>query len=175
MTSPYSSLDAGDWPEAIRLIDGRRNDIQDPVPRYPGVELRRLWIVDKPYTPYPQWELYYIRLRAEAGEQIHVLDAGAIRHLGGGAPLSEAVIIGSQVIYEVIYDDKGDLRGARKITDAHVIQAAAHDIHGLFVTANTLQITRPYDWSLGIGAAQRSVIWRVRIPRRQSPGYGRAR
>ncbi|GAB3977222.1 hypothetical protein GCM10029978_066350 [Actinoallomurus acanthiterrae] len=136
----WRALDAGDWREAIRLIDGRRDDIQDPVLSYPDVELRRLRIVDKPYTPYLQWELYYIRLRAEAGEQIHILDAGSIRHLEQGTPLPETVIIGSQIMYEVIYDDNGDLRGARKITDTHVVQATAHDIHGLFVTAKTLQM-----------------------------------
>lgn len=73
--SSWRAFDSGDWNQAIRLIDERREEIQEPVKQVHGFEMRRVRIVEKPFTPYIQWELYYIRHRAQAGEDIRVIDS----------------------------------------------------------------------------------------------------
>ncbi|MGV9537913.1 DUF6879 family protein [Streptosporangium sandarakinum] len=72
----------------------------------------RLRVVERPYTPYLRWELQFLRLRAEAGERLRVLDSGA---LGDGRDLHrllELVILGSSVMYRVLYDGSGTLSAA---------------------------------------------------------------
>lgn len=135
----WRALDAGDWKEAIRLIDERRDEIQAPVRETSGFAMRRLRIVEKPYSAYLRWELYYIRLRAEASEDIRVLDASHIRRLERSRPLPEVVILDSEVMYEVLYDNKGDHEGARKILDPHAIRSARYEIDNLHAQAMRLE------------------------------------
>jgi hypothetical protein len=135
----WRALDAGDWSEAIRLVDGRRDEIQAPVREVDDFLLRRVRIAEKPYTPYLRWELYYLRLRAEAGEDIRVIDAAHIREREHSGPLPELVILDSVVMYEVLYDKKGDLEGARKILDRDAIKAARCYVEDLYAAAEDLQ------------------------------------
>jgi len=135
----WRALASGDWQEAVRLIDERRDEIQAPVRETSGFAMRRLRIVEKPYTSYLRWELYYIRLRAEASEDIRVLDAGRIRHLERSDPLPEIVILDSEVMYEVLYDDMGDHEGARKILDSAAIRIARQELDDLYAQAMRLE------------------------------------
>ncbi|MEV8631973.1 DUF6879 family protein [Streptosporangium sp. NPDC051023] len=134
----WQALDRGDWDEALRIIDETRDEIRAPVLEAPGFPMRRVRVVQRPYTPYLRWELHFIRLRAEAGEQIRVLDAG---DLGAGRDhhsLPELVILGSSVMYEVLYDGGGTLSGARKIVDSGLIESCRHDVEDLFTRGEDL-------------------------------------
>lgn len=135
----WRALDAGDWPEAVRLVDERRDEIQAPVREVADFAMRRVRIVEKPYTPYIRWELYYIRLRDEAGEDIRVLDAAHVQRFERQGPLPEIVILDSAVMYEVLYDKKGDHEGARRILDRDVIKAARREIENLYAAAEDLR------------------------------------
>ncbi|GAB3958749.1 hypothetical protein GCM10029978_004330 [Actinoallomurus acanthiterrae] len=134
----WRALDAGDWAEAVRLIDERRDQIQAPLWEANGLTMRRIRIVERPYTPYLQWELYYIRLRAEAGESIRVLDVADIRHLEERRPLPELVILDTVVMYEVLYGIDGDLEGAWKIVDRDFIEAVRREVEDLYMAADEL-------------------------------------
>ncbi|MEU1875945.1 DUF6879 family protein [Streptosporangium sp. NPDC020072] len=131
----WQALDRGDWDEALRIIDETRDEIQGPVLDAPGFPMRRLRVVRRPYTPYLRWELYFIRLRAQAGELIRVLDAG---ELGEGRDLPELVILGSSVMYEVVYDEGGTLSGARKIADPGLIEACTCELEDLYARGEDL-------------------------------------
>ncbi|GAA0969243.1 hypothetical protein GCM10009555_015970 [Acrocarpospora macrocephala] len=134
----WRALDDGDWAEAVRLIDERRAEIQQPLSDAQGFTMRRLRIVDKPYTSYVQWELYYIRLRALAGEDIRVLESDSLPALGIAYRLPELVILDSVVMYEVLYTDDGTLSGARKIVDSALIDACRHEVEKLFEAGREL-------------------------------------
>jgi hypothetical protein len=100
----WQALAKGDWAEALRIVDETADEIQAPILDAPDFPMRRVRIVERPYTPYLQWELYFIRLRAQAGEQIQVLDADALGKGRDHRALPELVILGSSVMYEVLYD-----------------------------------------------------------------------
>lgn len=93
----WRAFDAGNWDDAIRLIDGRRDEIQEPVRGPRDFAMRRIRIVEKPFTPYVQWELYYIRLRAQAGEDIRIVESDALPALGFPSRLPELVLLGGDV------------------------------------------------------------------------------
>ncbi|WP_051753449.1 DUF6879 family protein [Streptosporangium amethystogenes] len=130
----WRALARGDWAEALRIIDETADEIQAPVLQAPGFPMHRVRIVRRPYTPYLRWELYFIRLRAQAGERIRVLDATAL----GNRLLPELVILGSAVMYEVRYDDTGTLSGARKIRDPGLITSCRHEVEDLYSHAEDL-------------------------------------
>lgn len=134
----WQALDVGDWAEAIRLIDRRRDEIQGPVREVSGFPMRRVRIAEKPYSPYLQWELYYIRLRVEAGEDVRILDAAEIRRFEHLRPVPELVLLDSTVVYDVLYDQNGDLEGARKILDKDVIRAVRREIEDLHAAGEAL-------------------------------------
>lgn len=131
----WQALDRGDWDEALRIIDETREEIQSPVLEAPGFPMRRLRVVRRPYTPYLRWELYFIRLRAQAGEQIRVLDA---EELEQNRELPELVILGSSVMYEVLYDEGGTLSGARRLTDPGLIEGCRNDVEDLYARGEDL-------------------------------------
>jgi hypothetical protein len=135
----WRALDAGDWPEAVRLVDERRDEIQASVREVADFTMRRVRIAERPYTPYLQWELYYIRLRMEAGEGIRVLNAADVQSLERLEPLPELVILDSSVMYEVLYDKAGDHEGARKILDPDIIRAARREVENLYEAAEDLE------------------------------------
>ncbi|WP_405084894.1 DUF6879 family protein [Microbispora sp. NBC_01389] len=128
----WRALDAGNWNEAVRLIDERRDEIQEPVRQSRDFSMRRVRIVEKPFTPYVQWELYYIRLRAQAGEDIRVLESDVLPKSGFSYRLPELVILDSAVMYEVLYSADGTLAGARKIVDRGLIDSCRRDVERLF-------------------------------------------
>jgi len=136
----WVAFDQGDWERAIALIDGRAEEIRRPVEEARGVPMRRLRIVERPYSPYLRWELYYIRLRALAGEDIRVLDAERIRHLEPDGLLPELVVLGTTVMYQVLYDQTGTLRGARRIDEPGPIAACAAEIRELHVKAERIGV-----------------------------------
>lgn len=128
----WLALDAGDWGEAIRLIDERRREIQRPLREAGEFAMRRVRLVERPFSRYLQWELYYIRLRALAGEHIRVLEADRLPALGFPGPLPELVVLDSTVMYEVLYSEDGTLTGARKILDRSLIESCGDDMEKLF-------------------------------------------
>ncbi|WP_037970661.1 DUF6879 family protein [Streptosporangium amethystogenes] len=132
----WQALDRGDWHEALRIIDETSTEIQAPILDSPGFPMHRLRLVTRPYTPYLRWELHFIRLRAQAGERIRVLDTEALGQ--GRRPLPELVILGSSVMYEVVYDQSGTLSGARKISDPALIESCRHDVEDLFARGEDL-------------------------------------
>lgn len=97
-----------------------------------GSGLRRLRIVERPLSPYLIWELHALRHRAEAGERIRVLDAGRLagfEQKHGRIP--ELMVLGSQALYEVMYDPSGTPVGARKVVEPGVVRACRVQIESL--------------------------------------------
>jgi hypothetical protein len=89
-------------------------------------------VVEHPVSSYLQWELNLFRVRHEDGEQIRILRAEAIRQLEARRPLPELVILGTQVMYEVLYDSTGVLAGGRRIDEPTVIATCREDMSQLY-------------------------------------------
>jgi hypothetical protein len=121
----------GDWDHALRLLEARRADLREYQKRTEGFARRRVRIVEYPVTPYLQWEMHALRLRAWTGEQIRVVPAEAVNHLEAGRPLPELVVLGARVLYEVLYDETATLSGARRIDDPGVIVACRQELSEL--------------------------------------------
>jgi hypothetical protein len=122
----------GDWDRALGLGEATR-DGNPQEPEYAGgLVRRRVRIVEQPVTPYLQWEMQMLKIRGAAGEHIRVLDAHAVEHLESKRPLPELVILDTLTMYQVLYDDKGTLNGARRVDDTDVIKACGRELTTLF-------------------------------------------
>jgi hypothetical protein len=105
-----AALAAGRWEEAVLLLP--------PVERFPAARYR-LRVVELPPTPYLQWELYGLRARAAAGEQVTVIDATATV---SWEPLPDLLVVGDNLVYELRYDGSGAPAGAVRHRDPTLVE-----------------------------------------------------
>ncbi|MDQ3763495.1 MAG: hypothetical protein M3460_18260 [Actinomycetota bacterium] len=85
-----------------------------------------------PISPYLQWELNGLRLRAECGENIHVAPAEFIAPYEKDDPAPEVIILGTEVMYEICYDHNGVLSGGRRIVETDVISECRIEIDAIY-------------------------------------------
>ncbi|RAY12416.1 hypothetical protein DPM19_25040 [Actinomadura craniellae] len=130
----WVAMISGDWGRALALIEEQRPATVS------GRGSHRLRVVERPVTPYVQWELHALRPRAEAGAQdVRVLDAAEIRHLETGRTLPELVFLGTEVMYEVLYDGTGTHSGGRRHDDPGVIAACHRELAELHAKGEDLR------------------------------------
>lgn len=135
----WQAMMAGDWGRALALIEEKRAASKRQVTVADGIENRRVRVVERPVTPYVQWEMHILRIWVETGAQdIRVLDASLVRHLESRTVLPELVILGKQVMYEVRYDAAGDHCGARRIEDTAAVSACHREIAELYAKGEDL-------------------------------------
>jgi len=130
----WAAMAAGDWDRAVELMEGpMREAVREDFASHPGLRRRRVRVVERPLTPYLQWELNVFRIRVAEGEEIRILDAADVRDLEpDGRLLPEVITLGEDVLYEVLYTDTGVYLGARRIDDPAVVRACATEIAALF-------------------------------------------
>jgi hypothetical protein len=138
------ALRRGDWAEALRLMDAGRERLREfgVEEAARGAVFHRVRVVEEPLTPYLQWELHSLRVKAEYGERVRVLPAAAVAGAESGGPLPEVVVQDGRVLYRVLYTDAGVPDGALRFTDPGVVAAweayveelygAAEDLHNYF-------------------------------------------
>jgi hypothetical protein len=130
----WEAFDAGDWHEAMRLHEARREDLK----RYheensvAGTETRRIRIVSLPVTPYLQWELHLLKIRDETGGPIRILQASVIADLEDRGPLPEIYTMDGTVMYQAIYDQRGVLEYALRYTDQALVSRCRDCIADLY-------------------------------------------
>jgi hypothetical protein len=103
----------GDWEEALRLIGAQRAELLD-VSRLAArhrCRLLRVRVVEQPLTPYLQWEVHLLRVRAECGELIRVIGPQHIAAYELDGPVPELVTLNDDTVYEILYDAEGVLKG----------------------------------------------------------------
>ncbi|MFF2374800.1 DUF6879 family protein [Streptomyces xiamenensis] len=135
-TSPgREALRSGDWQGALRLMEEGRAGItaQAAQDTQRGHVFHRLRVVEEPLTPYMQWELTTLAVRAECGRPVRVLDHAHIAPTEQTVgPLPELVVLGTEVLYEVRYTGRGVHQGAIAYTDPDAIHAVRDYIRGLY-------------------------------------------
>ncbi|MFF3753385.1 DUF6879 family protein [Streptomyces sp. NPDC002018] len=117
------ALTQGDWGRSLRLIEERRDDVLASVreDERRGSRFHRVRVVEKPLTPYLQWELYSLRQRAECGGRIRTVDAEVVAASEDNGLLPEVVVLGGHTLYEVLYNESGVPCGAVRYTDAGIV------------------------------------------------------
>ncbi|MGW1139212.1 DUF6879 family protein [Streptomyces zhihengii] len=120
----WEAFAAGDWERALTLADERREEYAQELDKASrsGVRHRRLRIVEFPVTPYVQWEPHVLRVRVDVGDEIRVLDAGDIADIERTRPVPEVVVLGDEVMYEVVYDAEGNADGARRYDNRSLVR-----------------------------------------------------
>ncbi|TDB86401.1 hypothetical protein E1264_18020 [Actinomadura sp. KC216] len=140
----FPSWDAfarGEWSTALRLLEDEREWLEDFMAEAVRKRIRlfRLRVVQEPLTPYLQWELHLLRLRAECGEDIRVADAEAVARYERSGPLPELVTLGASTLYRVCYDESGALDGAVRFSAPELVADAAELTSELFRGAETME------------------------------------
>ncbi|PNG92881.1 DUF6879 family protein [Streptomyces malaysiensis] len=119
------ALRRGDWEEAVRLFADRRDTLaataQEDERR--GYAFHRVRVVEKPLTPYVQWELHSQRQRAEYGQRIRVVPAAQVAASEGTGPLPE-VVVGAAAPSSKFCTPKRGLRMARSATPTVILSSA---------------------------------------------------
>lgn len=97
----------------------------------PSLRRCRVRIVERPVSPYLQWEMHVLRMRADEGEEIRIVDAALVRDQEGDSLFPELAVI-SGAAYQILYTPEGVLGGALRSTDPGLVTLAAAKAAGLF-------------------------------------------
>ncbi|MDT0342277.1 DUF6879 family protein [Streptomyces litchfieldiae] len=129
-----AALGRGDWDGALRLLEDRRESLrkaaeQDQRQR---TVFHRVRVTEQPLTPYLQWELHSLRMKAEYDEIIRVIDAAHVSALEIDGLLPEVVVLGGQTLYEVVYTDAGVPDGGIRFTEPDLVRGWEDFIRTLF-------------------------------------------
>ncbi|MCT2591002.1 hypothetical protein LHJ74_13965 [Streptomyces sp. N2-109] len=117
-SASWEAMRRGDWEESLRLLEERRPALLEAAraDERRGYVFHRVRIVQNPLTPYMQWQLHSLRLRAECGEMIRVVRLEEVSVSDNPDPLPEVVILGGHTLYRVLYDEAGVPGGAVRYT-----------------------------------------------------------
>jgi hypothetical protein len=140
----YDSWEAftrGEWEESLRLLEAGRADMAEyhrKIDRH-GFVARRVRVVEEPVSDYLLWELHALRVRDECGGPVHVVGAEQVAGFEDDGPLPEIYTLGSQVMYQAVYDEQGVLESARKFVDSHLILRCQKFIESLYDAGEPLE------------------------------------
>ena len=132
----WVAFDKGDWSEALRLIEARRPQLEEQSQKIAdhGFGTRWVRVVEKPITSYLQWEFYAYMLRVQCGDRIRVATADQVARFEQEGRLPEIITLGSEVMYELVYDESGLQEGGIRFTDRELIarwQAFIRDLYAI--------------------------------------------
>ncbi|MGW0515758.1 DUF6879 family protein [Crossiella sp. NPDC003009] len=136
----WVAFDRGDWAEALRLVARQRAGFLDYYRRAAagGSRYWRVRVVESPLTPYLRWELEVLRLRAACGARIRVVGPEQVEPFERAGPLPEVFTVGTEVMYEAVYDQQGRLAGGRRFTDCDLVRRCQRLIQELYDTGEEL-------------------------------------
>lgn len=68
----YVAFRSGDWGHSLQLIEELRSEYEEEFGKITesGIGLRRVRVVERPVTPYIEWELNILHVKQEYGEQV---------------------------------------------------------------------------------------------------------
>ncbi|MFC4080043.1 DUF6879 family protein [Amycolatopsis samaneae] len=142
---PYSeswtAFRNGDWEEALRLHEARRASLQDTYRKIVEHGFSTWWVrvVEKPITPYLQWELHLLRLRNQCGDHVRAVRPEQVEWFERDGPLPEVVTLGTDVMYEIVYDENGLPQGGVRFTDQARVVRTQERIQELFTAGEDME------------------------------------
>jgi len=138
----WQALVAGRWDEAMRLNEATRPDLMGYHRRIAmaGFGAWRVRVVEKPISPYLQWELHLLRIRHECGGPVRVVEPEQVKELEENGPLPEIYTLGTKVMYQAVYDNEGALEAAIRYNNRKLIQRCREAIRGLYEIGEDLSV-----------------------------------
>lgn len=123
-----------EWGLALRLLDDRREALRVTAQEdaRKGHVFHRVRVVEKPLSPYVQWELHSHRQRAEYGERIRVVSAEEVVSAEREGRLPEIVVLGRSTLFQVLYTETGATVGAVRHTDQELVRSWENYIRKLY-------------------------------------------
>jgi hypothetical protein len=133
-SASWSAFNRGDWSRALELHEDRSEALEQSSRQLSqrGVETWWVRIVERPVSPYLQWETHLLRLRARFGDNIRVRDSGTVEHFEHRGPLPELVVLGEHLMYEILYDADGLISGGVRYTGVRQIRECGRFIRALY-------------------------------------------
>ncbi|HWE91188.1 MAG TPA: hypothetical protein VG317_17140 [Pseudonocardiaceae bacterium] len=131
----------GDWEESLRLHEARRPSIVEYYRKIAdhGFQTRRVRVVEKPLTPYLQWEFQLLRIRDQLGGKVRVVSAEQVARFETDGPLPEINVLGAEVMYRLCYDENGSQEGGIRFTDPDLIAHWRKFIQDLYSVGEDLE------------------------------------
>jgi hypothetical protein len=129
------ALGRGDWREALRVFAEEEGALlaRARENRRRGYTFHRVRVVERPVTPYVQWELHSLRQRAElGGTPVRIVMAEAVAEAEKAGQLPEIVVLGSRTLYNVLYSEAGEPQGALRFTDQRQVGGWERYIRSLY-------------------------------------------
>jgi hypothetical protein len=136
----WEAFARGDWSGALRLLNEMRPALVDffgDVSRK-GARIRRVRVVELPISPYLIWELNVLRVRAECGEHIRVVEPESIESLEREDTLPEILVLGTETVYQVLYGEDGAAEGAILSTERDIVSRWTAVAEGLYAKGEEL-------------------------------------
>lgn len=130
----WQAFAAGRWRESLRILDARRPEFEAYYRRITdsGFATHRVRVIEEPLTPYLQWELHVLRLRHDYGGLTRVVGPDRVAAAEIDSPLPEIYTLGTEVMYEAIYDTEGVLQAARRWREPTVVARCQEFIASLY-------------------------------------------
>lgn len=130
----WQAFAAGDWVEALRLLNARRDELADYYEKIAahGFVTYRVRVVEQPVVPYLQWELHLLRAREKAGAMIRIVGPEAVAEFEPHRPMREFATLGSAALYEPVYDESGVLAAGRRFRDQALIDCCRSATKALY-------------------------------------------
>jgi hypothetical protein len=138
----WDAFAAGSWDRSLELYEATRSELRSFFQKYEerGSRFCRIRVIETPLTPYLQWEMHCLQIRAQCGERIRVVPA---RRLSGleplGRPVPELVSLCGATLYATGYDNAAKPDGGRRFTDRNVIARYESFASELFSSGEDLQ------------------------------------
>ena len=137
----WEAFMAGDWDRALALYEEERAGIEAFLGELQRHRSRfyRVRVVAEPVTPYVQWEMHCLRLRAQCGELVRIVGQSAVSALEAAGTLPELVSLCGRVLYHTLYDDRAEPDGAVRYADPDLVAAYEDFAHGLYESGEDVE------------------------------------
>lgn len=133
----WRAFDEGRWTDSLNLTELNRPNVVAEFAKDAelGYNSHRVRVVEFPIDPYLQWEMHRFKVRVECGENIRVVGADAVARFEKNGIVPELIFMGTLAMYEVLYDETGELAGGRKFTDPELIAGCLAEVQALYAQA----------------------------------------
>jgi uncharacterized protein DUF6879 len=130
----WRAFAAGMWEESLALTELNRPNVVAEFAEDArlGYSSHRVRVVELPVDPYLQWEMHRFKVRVECGENIRIVGRDAVARFETERMAPELIFMGSLAMYEVLYDENGELAGGRKFTDPDFVAGCRAEVQALY-------------------------------------------
>lgn len=137
----WEAFDRGEWTESLRLLEDERASLaeQQSEAIALGIDLYRVRVVAEPIAPYLRWELHLLALRAQYGEKVRVVGPEVVEPFESAGVLPEILTVGTDTVYEFLYDETVTLAAANRYTDPEIYVRCTEFMKDLYTVGEDIE------------------------------------